>query len=54
MNELQIFNNEDFGEIRTVTIDNDPWFVASDICKALDIANTTQAMQRLDDDRSLC
>ena len=50
MNELQIFNNEDFGEIRTVTIDNDPWFVASDICKALDIANTTQAMQRLDDD----
>ena len=50
MNELQIFNNEDFGEIRTVTIDNDPWFVASDICKALDISNTTQAMQRLDDD----
>ena len=50
MNELQIFNNEDFGEIRTVTIDNDPWFVASAICKALDIANTTQAMQRLDDD----
>ena len=50
MNELQIFNNEDFGEIRTVTIDNDTWFVASDICKALDIANTTQAMQRLDDD----
>lgn len=50
MNELQIFNNEEFGDIRTVTIGNEPWFVASDICKALDIANTTQAMQRLDDD----
>lgn len=50
MNELQIFNNEDFGEIRTVTIDNDPWFVASDICKALDLSNPTMAMDRLDDD----
>lgn len=50
MNELQIFNNEDFGEIRTVTIDNDPWFVASDICKALDLSNPTMAMERLDDD----
>ena len=50
MNELQIFNNEEFGEIRTVTINDETWFVASDICKALDIANTTQAMQRLDDD----
>lgn len=50
MNELQKFNSEEFGEIRTVTINNEPWFVASDICKALEIANTTQAVQRLDDD----
>lgn len=27
MNELQIFKNEEFGEVRTVTIDNEPWFV---------------------------
>lgn len=50
MNELQIFENSEFGQIRTITKNNEPWFVASDICKALDIANTTQAMQRLDDD----
>lgn len=50
MNNLQIFNSEEFGEIRTVAVDGEPWFVASDICKALEIANTTQAVQRLDDD----
>lgn len=50
MNELQIFNNEEFGDIRTVTIGNEPWFVASDICKALDLSNPTMAMERLDDD----
>ena len=50
MNELQIFNNEDFGEIRTITKDNEPWFVASDICKALDLSNPTMVTQRLDDD----
>lgn len=50
MNELQIFNNEEFGEIRTVSIGNEPWFVAGDICKALDLRNPTMAMERLDDD----
>lgn len=50
MNELQIFNSSEFGQIRTVTKDNEPWFVASDICKALGIANTSKAMQRLDND----
>lgn len=50
MNELQIFNSEEFGEIRTITKDGEPWFVASDICKALDLSNPTMATQRLDDD----
>lgn len=50
MNELKIFENEEFGQIRTVTENKEPWFVASDICKALDIANTTQAVSRLDHD----
>lgn len=35
MNDLQIFNNEEFGEIRTVTIDNEPWFVGKDVAEAL-------------------
>lgn len=50
MNELQIFNSEEFGEIRTITKDNEPWFVASDICRSLDLSNPTMAMQRIDDD----
>lgn len=35
MTELQIFNSEEFGDIRTVTIDNEPWFVGKDVAKAL-------------------
>lgn len=50
MNELQIFNSSEFGQIRTVTKDNEPWFVASDICKALELSNPTMATQRLDED----
>lgn len=50
MNELQIFNSSEFGQIRTVTKDNEPWFVASDICKALELSNPTMASQRLDED----
>lgn len=50
MNELQIFNNPDFGEIRTVEKDNDVWFVAADVCRALEISNPTDAISRLDED----
>lgn len=35
MSNLQIFENEEFGEIRTVTIDNEPWFVGKDAAEAL-------------------
>lgn len=50
MNELQIFKNEQFGEIRTITKNNEIMFVAADVCKALDINNPRQAVSRLDDD----
>ena len=50
MNDLQIFKNNEFGEIRTVTKNNEPWFIATDVCSALDISNTSQALTRLDDD----
>ena len=50
MEQLQIFKNESFGEIRTVTVNDEPWFVTTDICKALDLSNPTMAMERLDDD----
>ena len=39
MQELQIFRNEEFGEVRTVTIDNEPWFVGKDVAEALGYQN---------------
>lgn len=50
MNELQIFNNEEFGEIRTTTKDNEPMFCLMDICKALGMKNPTMVASRLEDD----
>ena len=47
---LQIFNHPQFGEIRAVMIDGEPWLVATDICKAISIGNPTQAVSRLDED----
>lgn len=47
MNELQIFNNEEFGEIRTVVSNNEPMFCLSDVCKALEISNVGNVKQRL-------
>ena len=35
MNELKIFDNEEFGEIRTVLVDGEPWFVGKDDASAL-------------------
>lgn len=44
MNSLQIFNSEEFGDIRTVTIDNEPWFVGKDVATALGYKNTADAI----------
>ena len=52
MNELQIFSNPAFGEIRVTDQNGEPWFVAADVCRALDIGNPTQAIARLDSDES--
>lgn len=50
MNDLKIFNNEEFGEIRTVVVNEEPMFCLTDICKALEMSNPTMVAQRLDDD----
>ena len=50
MNELQIFNNEEFGLVRTITKDNEPMFCLTDVCKALEINNVSQLKTRLKDD----
>lgn len=51
-NALQTFTNEELNaNIRVVEIDGEFWFIATDVCKALDIQNTTQALkQHLDED----
>lgn len=53
MNELQIFENSEFGRIRVLTIQGEPWFVAADVCRALAIKNGRDALSRLDDDERM-
>ena len=50
MNELKTFENERFGNVRVTMIDNEPWFVVADVCKALELGNPSMTVDRLDDD----
>lgn len=50
MNELQIFENSQFGAIRAIERDGEPWFVAADACVALELGEVHVAMRRLDED----
>lgn len=50
VNELQIFNNEEFGIIRTITKDNEPMFCLADVCKALEITHVTDVKKRMKKD----
>lgn len=43
-NDIQIFNSEEFGDIRTVTVDNEPWFVGKDVAEALGYAKPLNAL----------
>ena len=45
MNDIMIFNNPEFGEVRTVMIDSEPWFVGNDVSKALGYAKPKGAIQ---------
>lgn len=44
MNELQIFKNEKFGEVRTMSIDGEPWFVGKDVAEILGYQNASKAL----------
>lgn len=46
MNELQIFNNEEFGNVRSFMIDNEPWFVGKDVAEALGYKNVRDSLAR--------
>lgn len=52
-NQMQIFNNEQFGDVRMVLKDGEPWFAATDVCKALEIGNPSQALTRLEEDEKM-
>ncbi|KXO00850.1 antirepressor [Bacillus thuringiensis] len=45
MNQLQVFNNEEFGQVRTVIQGEDVWFVAKDVAEVLGYNNTSKAIQ---------
>lgn len=47
---ITVFDSERFGSIRAVTIDDEPWFVAADICNAFGETNRNRAMQALDEE----
>lgn len=46
MNDLQVFKNTEFGEIRTMTIDNEPWFVGKDVASILGYTDTFGAIKK--------
>lgn len=50
MNEVQTFNNQEFGEVRTVEINGEPWFVASDIAKVLGYRMASDLTRRIDEE----
>lgn len=49
MNELQIFNSEEFGEVRTAVINDEPMFCLTDICKALELTQPSKVKERLNE-----
>lgn len=54
MNELQVFENPEFGAVRTITIENEPWFVGKDVAGVLGYSNTKKAIaDHVDDEDKL-
>ena len=55
MNEITVFNNDEFGSIRTVTIENEPWFVGKDVAEVRGYQNGSRDINRhVDDEDKLC
>ena len=49
-NELSVFESKDFGQVRVIVRDNEPWFVAADVCAYFGVTNRNRVMQSVDDD----
>ena len=50
MNEIKVFENKQFGSVRSILKDGEPWFVAADVCRALELGQVTNTIRRLDED----
>lgn len=50
MEQIRIFNNPDFGKIRTIIIDDEPWFVAKDVASSLGYSKTDGMMRLVDEE----
>ena len=49
-NKISVFENAEFGSMRTMVINGEPWFVGKDVCSILNLSNPTIAVSRLDED----
>ena len=49
-NKLMIFENDAFGKVRTLNLNGEPWFVAADVCTALELGHPSLTVERLDED----
>ena len=49
-NEIQIFKSDEFGQVRTTTINGEPWFALKDVCNAFGEQNYRRVAQRIDDE----
>lgn len=52
-NQVEVFENSEFGKVRVVAKDGEPWFVAADVCRVLEIKNTSDALAKLDNDEKM-
>lgn len=50
MDMLKVFEKAEFGRVRVVECEGEPWFVAKDVCECLELTNTSQTLSYLDDD----
>ena len=50
MNDIVLFSNQRFGNVRCVSVNGEPWFVAKDVCDILELTNSRKATSRLDED----
>lgn len=49
MQQIMLFQNEEFGQMRTVNIDGNLWICLTDVCKALDLTQASKVKERLNE-----